>query len=326
VERPNTRTSPAGLCRRWAGFGSSVELRLWPRPGQAAAGALRLAQSAAFLRRAEQRFSRFRPMSELSRLNRRAGTPVRVSRLLFRLTTDALAAARATDGLFDPTVRRALLAAGYTTTFAHIGQGSGAHKPPGPEPGRYREVKVDAVHQTVTLPSGVGLDLGGIAKGWLADMVVRRLGRFGDAAVDLGGDCAFTAPDPQAPPWLIEVADPWVDGQALDEFTLDRCGGVATSGIVRRRWWTSRGWQHHLIDPRDGRPAATDLASVTVLAPSAAAAEVMAKVVLLLGRDLGTHALARRTAFAGLLVPLVGPPTRVGASFGQRTPLPEAAS
>jgi thiamine biosynthesis lipoprotein len=256
-------------------------------------------------------------MSELSRLNRRAGTPVRVSRLLFGLATDALTAARATDGLFDPTVQRALLAAGYSTTFARIGEGSDANTPPGTKPGRYREVILDAARQTVMLPAGVGLDLGGIAKGWLADAVVRRLGRFGAAAVDLGGDCAFTAPGAHVLPWLIEIADPWADGQPLAELTLDRGGGVATSGIVRRRWWTSQGWRHHLIDPRNGQPAATDLASVTVLAPSAAAAEVMAKVVLLLGREQGTRALDRRAAFAGLLVPLVGPPIHVRAAFGQ---------
>jgi thiamine biosynthesis lipoprotein len=295
------------LRRRWPGFGTTVELRLWPNHGRAAVGALRLAQSAAFLRRSEQQLSRFRSESELSQLNRQAGAPVRVSRLLFRVITAALSAARATDGMFDPTVRQALLAAGYDRTFMDLGSERRSDGLPDTNPGRYREVVLDAARQTVWLPAGVGLDLGGIAKGWLADAVARRLRRLGAAAVDLGGDCAFTAPEPDSPPWLIEVASPWEERDVLAEVALVRGGGVATSGVTRRRWRTSRGWQHHLIDPRSGLPATTDLASVTVLGPSAAAAEVMAKVVLLLGRERGARALARRAVFAGALVPLHGP-------------------
>ena len=320
--------APSDVClsRRWTGFGSTVELRLWPWPSRAAAGALRLAQSAAFLRRAEQRFSRFRPASELSRLNRRAGTAVQVSRPLFRLITAALAAARATDGLFDPTVERALRAAGYTTSFAQLEVERGVGDALDPEPGRYRDVILDAPRHTVTLPPGVGLDFGGIAKGWLADAVLRRLRPYGAAVVDLGGDCAFTAPGPDAAPWLIEVADPWVEGRSLAAIGLTRGGGVAMSGIVRRSWLTSHGRQHHLIDPRRGRPSITDLASVTILGPSATAAEVMAKAVLLLGREEGMRALARRTRFAGLLVPLDGPPVHAGTSCAHAASSGESSS
>ncbi len=314
------------LCRRWSAFGTTVELRLWPRPGRAAAAALRLAQSVAFLRRGERQFSRFQPESELSRLNLQAGAPVRVSPALFRLTAAALAAARATDGLFDPTVQRALLAAGYTRSFPLLGDQPTDDGDLETQPGRYAEVVLDAAERTVTLPPGVGLDLGGIAKGWLADAVARRLRPFGVGAVNLGGDCRLTEPGHGAPPWLIEVADPWTDRRVLAEIALNHGGGVATSGILRRRWRTSRGWQHHLIDPRHGRPATTDLASVTILGPSAAASEVIAKVVLLLGHARGLRALARKPGFAGLLVPLDAPPIWVPASSGCAASLLEVTS
>jgi thiamine biosynthesis lipoprotein len=304
------------LHHRWSGFGTTVDLRLWPHPGRAVAGVVSLVRAAAFLRRSERRFSRFRPASELSQLNRRAGASVRVSPPLFRLVAVALDAAQATDGLFDPTIHRALLAAGYDRTFADLGKERDGDGLPATETGRYREVVLDAARRTVTLPAGVGLDLGGIAKGWLADAVARRLGALGAAAVDLGGDVAFTTPAPDSP-WLVEVASPWPDGRPPAEVELDRGGGVATSGVVRRRWRTSRGRQHHLIDPRTGLPAATDLASVTVLGPSSAAAEVLAKVVLLLGRECGEQALARRPAFAGVLIPFHGPVVHVRTSSGR---------
>jgi thiamine biosynthesis lipoprotein len=305
----HTVVSASDLClhRRWQGFGTTVELRLWPRPGMAAAGALRLAQSAAFLHRAERRLSRFRPDSELSRLNRWAGRPRRVSPVLLRLVATALAAARMTDGRFDPTVLPALLAAGYTRTFAQLSEAPVGDPARAAVPGRYREVRIDALRRTVHLPRGVGLDLGGIAKGWLADVVLRRLRPLGAAVVDIGGDGAFTPAGVGNPPWMIEVADPWTPGTSVAEMSIDGGGGVATSGILRRRWQTSTGWRHHLIDPRTGVPASTDLASVTVIGPSATAAEVMAKVVLLEGRERGAAALEHDRRFRGLLVPLAGP-------------------
>jgi thiamine biosynthesis lipoprotein len=166
------------------------------------------------------------------------------------------------------------------------------------------------------LPRGVGVDLGGIAKGWLADVVLRRLRPLGTALVDLGGDCAFTTPGPGEPPWVVDIADPWSAGRSLADLVVSRGGGVATSGIVRRRWWAHRGWQHHLIDPRRGKPATTDLASVSILGPSAAAAEVTAKVILLLGRERGATVLAGAHRFGGLLVPFDGPPVAFRVARG----------
>lgn len=309
----HTVVTASDLClhRRWQGFGSTVDLRLWPRPGLAVAGALRLAQSAIFLRRAERRLSRFRPASELSRLNQRIGTPRRVSPILCQMVATALAAARKTGGRFDPTVLPALLAAGYTRTFAHLGEGPAGDTALAAVPGRYREVRFDRDRCTVLLPPGAALDLGGIAKGWLADLVLRRLRPLGAAAVDIGGDCAFTPSGTDDPPWLVDVADPWTPGASFAEVAIDGGGGVATSGILRRRWQTSSGWQHHVIDPRTGIPASTDLASVTVVAMSATAAEVLAKVALLEGRDRGSALLARDPRIRGLLIPLRGSPIAI---------------
>ena len=67
--------------------------------------------------------------------------------------------------------------------------------------------------------------------------------------------------------------------------------GAATSGTGGRRWGEGL---HHLIDPRTGRPADTDLAEVSVLAPTGADAEVLAKTALLLGREAGARFLDPR--------------------------------
>jgi thiamine biosynthesis lipoprotein len=81
-----------------------------------------------------------------------------------------------------------------------------------------------------------------------------------------------------------------------------QAGGVATSGRDYRRWQQNGAWQHHLIDPRSGVPADTDVLAATIIAPSAGEAEIAAKVVLLLGSAAGLDWLDARPTLAGLLV------------------------
>jgi thiamine biosynthesis lipoprotein len=82
---------------------------------------------------------------------------------------------------------------------------------------------------------------------------------------------------------------------------LGRCG-VATSGRNYRRWQRGGAWKHHIIDPRTGEPAETDVLSATVIAPTVLEAEVAAKVVLILGSREGLAWLGAKPNYAGLVV------------------------
>jgi thiamine biosynthesis lipoprotein len=158
----------------------------------------------------------------------------------------------------------------------------------------------------------VALDLGGIAKGWLADRVAARLALYPPPHHHHPPHHPNTPPPPGLAAWEIEVADPWSDARTLALLRV-REGGVATSGVIRRRWQTATGPAHHLIDPRTGAPARTDLASVTVVAPSATAAVVAAKTILLLGSEPGAAVLARWDGTGALLVSADGPVRLLGA-------------
>ncbi|HEY7295687.1 MAG TPA: FAD:protein FMN transferase [Dehalococcoidia bacterium] len=299
-----TENTPAldSLRVAFRAMGTEIALAVWPWPDHETAADEALWREVTFLRDAEALLSRFQPDSEISRLNRGAG-PLRVSPLTFEAIQVALAAAAASGGLFDPTVYRALLAAGYDRSFSELG-GSANRRPSRSalpwQAARWQEIRLDAAEQTVALPAGVGLDLGGIAKGWLADGVAERLGAHGPALIDLGGDIAVHGLPPDADRWAIDVDGP--AGALLGTLRVAGPSGVATSGITRRRWQMGVGIGHHLIDPRTGAPALTDLLSVTVVAPTAAAAEVAAKGVLLLGSTLGHAALMLAPDLAGVLV------------------------
>lgn len=226
----------------------------------------------------ELRFSRFRGESELSHVNREAGAWTAVSPAFEALLRASLSAAERSDGLFDPTVLGALVAAGYDRDFDEVVAGARIALRPGTPGGRWRDI--DLAPGRVRLPEGVGIDLGGIAKGWAVDRAAAAALDAGLAwaLVGAGGDLRVVG---AAPDLAVTIQDPEVRGESCLRVAL-REGAIATSSVTRRRWGADR---HHLIDPRTGLPADTGVLQASAWAPTCAAAEVAAKVLLFRGAD-----------------------------------------
>jgi thiamine biosynthesis lipoprotein len=178
-------------------MGTQVELLTVSAPSGALAAAQRR------LAELEARWSRFLPDSELSTLNRAAGRAVAVSSETLTLVALAVLGWRATAGRFDPTVLDALEAAGYDRSFDQLPAGrhdaDGARPAPGPAPG-LAGIRIDAEAGTLTLPPGTRLDLGGIAKGYAADLLCAQLRAAGaaGACVNVGGDLRVSGTAPTA--------------------------------------------------------------------------------------------------------------------------------
>jgi thiamine biosynthesis lipoprotein len=270
------------LSHAFAAMGTEIELLLDAGDPSQLAGAERE------FRRLDALLSRFRPDSELSRLNE--ARELAVGPELLELVERALDARERTDGRFDPTVHDAVVAAGYDRSFEHVEDGRGSVATTARAGGR---VEVDRATSVVSLEPGYRLDLGGIAKGWAADRVVARLGRVGPALVNAGGDIATAGS--REWPVAVEVARGPVT-LALGE------GGVATTGRDRRRWAGEDRPQHHIVDPATGRPAVTDLLTVTVAASSATEAEVQATSLFLAGSRDRALAEANEGGVAAVLV------------------------
>jgi thiamine biosynthesis lipoprotein len=244
----------------------------------------------------EATLSRFRSDSELSRLNASAGEWVVVSPLLYDVTAMALEAARATDGVFDPTLLRQLVSLGYDRTFAAL--------PPIAPPlsetiapgGGWRGIQLDHKERRIFLPAGVALDFGGIAKGMAADAAMDRLRETGvtRCCVNAGGDLATFGTPPDGDGWPIGVQGT----RQMRMVTLKR-GALATSGIANRQWRQGAFVRRHILDPRTGMPAETGLWSVTVAAERCAQAEAAAKAAFILGPREGARFLDERK-LAGL--------------------------
>ncbi len=289
--------TPAGLRRdEFRAMGTVISLLL--PEGQAESGG-RIVRR--LFEKWEQTLSRFLPESELSQLNWRPGVPVHVSKLLYRVLATALTAAQATGGLYDPAMLDQLIQIGYDRTFDELSHASMSNFDPiipGEPGGRWRGIKVNPMNRSVTLPPGIGLDFGEIAKGMAVDAALEKLRLSGvkTALVNAGGDLAVLGLPLAAQHWSIAVP-----GRERFWTIPLRRGAMATSGVARRHWQQGTTFRHHLLDPRTGLPAQSDLWSVTVVADRCEQAEVAAKVAFILGPQAGADFLNRHH-IAGLLV------------------------
>lgn len=257
--------------RSFRAMGTDVALFLAAEPGPAAEAALESAERE--FERVEALLSRFRPESELSALNR-AGC-LEAGDDLLAVVDLALDARTRTEGRFDPTVHDALVAAGYDRTFEEVAPDGASEHAVGRCGGAVR-----IAGRTIELEPGTHLDLGGIGKGYTVDRAAAILSAAGPALVDAGGDIAARG-RPDALGWRVGIETP---GDSLTLALED--AAIATSGRDRRRWRRDGEERHHLIDPTTGRSADRDLLRVTVVAPTAVEAEVLAKSLFLAGEHL----------------------------------------
>jgi FAD:protein FMN transferase len=210
-------------------------------------------------------FSRFQPDSELSRINRHPLEVVVLSRLFAYALRAGISAAAATNGLVDPTLGAAIEAAGYDRDFSELGDDE---RPPGPPShGTWRSLRLSG--RLLSRPPGTALDLNGVVKSLAVDSALELIS--GEGFVSAGGDLAVRGGALVALPAGGEI-------RLLG-------GGIATSGSTKRQWRRAGEPQHHLIDPRTGRPAESRWDEVTVAAGSCVAADVAAKAAFLLSDD-----------------------------------------
>ena len=239
-----------------------------------------------------RRLTRFEPDSDLCVLNRQPGAPhASVRPTLCAVLRRSQSVAERTEGIVDVGLLAARLAAE-----------TGDDPPPAPASWTLRaHARGGVVHREGT----VRFDLDGVGKGWIADRALALLSGYPAALVDADGDIAVRTNAAQ--PWQLAVADPRHDDEDLATLVLEagrKAGrlGVATSGTSVHRWQHDTGSRHHLIDPRTGRPAITDVVQATVIAESALAAESLAKAVVISGSEEGLDLAERGGSLAEVLL------------------------
>jgi FAD:protein FMN transferase len=262
----------------------------------------------------DRQASRFRADSEVSRLYSSGAGSYVISDGLAEAVGIALAAARWTEGLSDPTVGTSLISLGYDRDFTRIEPGTLAPRPTGDRPRGWQAVRLD--ENVLTVPDRLMLDLGATAKGLGADRAARAAyasAGGGGILVSLGGDMAV-AGRPPVGGWPVLVADEHrqtraarnvaadgrrsgqsgrpsiarppleADPAVVQQIRLSR-GGLATSSVTCRRWLRGDTALHHIIDPRTGLPASGPWRTVSVVAASCAEANAASTAAIVAGDD-----------------------------------------
>lgn len=286
-------------------MGSPLRLTVvGPRPDRTELGWARVS---AAIEEIEQALSRFRPTSDLVRLNGSAGDPAGVpihARLVAALAV-AERAHRVTGGAFDPRILRDLERLGYTGVPPGGEVAPSVPATSGAAPSMPVSQHVQAGVRRATFADGRWLhcdprrelaavaapvDLGGIGKGlalrWAAAILAATLPELDDpgagALLEAGGDLVALGSAPQGGPWMVAIEDPF----AVEEPAIValRDGAICTSSVAVHHWRAADGREvHHLLDPRTGEPGGAGLASVTVSGPDPAWAEVWSKTLFLEG-------------------------------------------
>jgi thiamine biosynthesis lipoprotein len=308
--------------RSFRAVGTTCSVAVATGRGDAHAARLAIDAAVAEIDACERALSRFDPTSDLSRLNREAGSWVDVDPRLVEALRLAIDARRTTAGRFDPTILPALVAAGYDRSFEQLDE-----RPPRAADGWSAGAAVEVGIRSARVAPGAAVDLGGIGKGYAA---ARALAAMHDAwpgmpgaLVDLGGDLALAGSAPEGGPWKIDVVDPRNPLRPPARLLLSG-GGVATSGRDVRRFGPGRRL-HHLIDPRTGAPAIAGPLAVTVVAPDAALAEATATALAISDEAEAAAHIAAHPPLSALYIPPAGPPLVLGSLPAARIRIPVAA-
>jgi len=254
------------------------------------------------LRQLERTWSRFRPDSELNRLQARRGDWLECSDDLVAALQLCRLMHTETHGLFDPSIRESLEQHGYDRTFTEIVERTVCSLPAvaaTPAPGL---AGLEITDNWVRLHDGLSIDLGGIGTGLAADIVADELIAAGanSAYVSVGGDIHAAGEPVDENGWQVPLLHP-ATGAPIGRHVLFS-GALVMSTVLIRRWTRGTAEHHHIMDPRSGRPAATDLVAVAVADHSAARAEALAKSAIIAGSVEGAALLRAADVRAAWLI------------------------
>jgi FAD:protein FMN transferase len=290
------------LSRTFRAMSTGIEAIVCVPEAQRSEAELALSRVQYLFAETENRLSRFRTESELSRLNQSAGQQFAASPLLYEIIAEAVSSAQLTGGIFDPTILHYLISAGYDRSFELLNIPRKTSIPdPNPARHTWRDIWLDPPALSIYLPEGCSLDLGGIAKGWTVDRAGRYLDKFQNYAVNAGGDIFVKGTQTDDSPWTVGIEDPLNRKSEIGVLSLSGVA-ICTSTTTQRHWQINHLRKHHLIDPRTGLPSDSGVISATVIAGTAALAETISKAALILGPQGGLQLIEKQKPARGMLV------------------------
>lgn len=236
----------------------------------------------------EQQFSRFIPASELTVFNSNAGKKQKISNLFKNILLESLKYSKLTDGMFNPFILPALEKAGYDHSLLKGFENDSYIKHTSAKIVNYQQLRVD--EDTAYIPKGTAIDLGGIAKGFLLDLLANFLSKYKQLYygfwISLGGDIVTYGYESEQSPIKTYIENDIISKKSYVGFVesvKDKKRAVATSGINYRKGVKNGKKWHHIINPNTGLSAISDISAATVFGSNATFCDVMASCIIIGG-------------------------------------------
>ena len=235
--------------------------------------------------RYEALLSRTLEGSDVWNLNHAEGQPVQVSADTLAILDAARQVSEASDGAFDVTIAPVSTQWDFTSGARVLPDAAALAE--AAERIDYTKIEVDG--DRVTLPAGMMIDLGGIAKGYIADAVKGYLAGRGveSGILSFGGNIVGLGVKPDGSPWKVGIQDIDKPTGAYMLVAVNRGGSTVTSGIYERGFELDGVYYHHILDPRTGWPVQNELASVTIFSESSMWGDALATAAFALGTEKG---------------------------------------
>lgn len=249
-----------------------------------------LAELESIVKDFEKSFSRFLLTSELSLFNETNGSFWASAELI-----DILLVARefyhSTKGIFNPGILPSLERVGYDKSFSLITPNDNKEVVEFEEENNnFDLLNIDIANNLITKPNNLKIDLGGIGKGYIVDLLANKLTQKGyqNFWISAGGDMYLSGLDKDKKEYQVGIQNPLkLDKDIAKLIVSDSCMAIATSGVAKRQWQRKGKTYNHVIDPRTGSSVSNDLLAVTIISDKAVKTDVFAKTVLILGKEQG---------------------------------------
>ena len=271
-------------------------LRVWEGEGEHVGECVRLVHAY------EALFSRTLPDSDIGRINRAAGRYVTVSPQTAELIAIAQHYSQLSDGAFDISMG----AVSRLWDFSNRQQGQL------PAPAAiadalshvdYRQISIE--DRAVRIQPGMVLDVGSIAKGYIADRLADTLRTYGytSAMIDLGGNIYALGQRPDGQPWRVGIQGPFEQrNQSVAVLSVENAS-VVTSAIYERYFMLDDILYHHLLSPVDGYPARTGIEAVSIIAPRSVDADALSTCLFVLGVERGQALIESLPDTEAIIIP-----------------------
>lgn len=241
--------------------------------------------------------------SDIYRINNSKGNPISVSEDTIDIINKSIKYSEISDGLLDITIG-SLYELWDFNNSNHLSLPPSGKITEAINNTNYKEICIDTTNKTITVPKYYKINLGAIAKGYIADKIKEYLisKNIESAIINLGGNILTIGSKPNGEDYNIGIQKPFSSTGEMITSVSTHDKSVVTSGTYQRFFTFEDKNYHHIINPKTGYPADTDLSSVTIICDSSTDADAYSTICMLMGYKKAIEFINNQTNVSAIFI------------------------